>query len=211
MPACRDCGHWLPTVSGLNKHIASSKACHQKWQDRLKNFSINVFDLGQGYSAGDEQEVDADEHHERDGGREDATYGEQDAPPTSPPSESPPIQRASADEVPDVEPEPNSHHQASVEEVPDEPERITEDTRWIEGYPAEHMAGAPCQDDVVPTKFHAIQEEQEVSGGSLWGSFHDEEEWELAKWLVQNVGQNQTDKFLKLPIVSSMLMLRTIH
>ncbi|KAG2737915.1 hypothetical protein P692DRAFT_20883099 [Suillus brevipes Sb2] len=147
MPACRDCGHWLPTVSGLNKHIASSKACHQKWQDRLKNFSINVFDLGQGYSASDEQ----------DGGIEDATYGEYDAPPTSPPSS--PI-RPSTDQVPDVEPEPNSHH-ASVEEVQDEPESITDDTRWIEAYPAVHMAGAPCQDNVVLTKFHTIQEEQE--------------------------------------------------
>ncbi|KAG1871767.1 hypothetical protein DFJ58DRAFT_713747 [Suillus subalutaceus] len=28
-----------------------------------------------------------------------------------------------------------------------------------------------------------------------------EEEWELARWLIQNVRQNQTDEFLKLPIV----------
>ncbi|KAG1872229.1 hypothetical protein F4604DRAFT_1881036 [Suillus subluteus] len=36
----------------------------------------------------------------------------------------------------------------------------------------------------------------------VWGPFKDEEEWQLAKWLIQNVGQNQTDKFLKLPIIT---------
>ncbi|KAG2113682.1 hypothetical protein DEU56DRAFT_874333 [Suillus clintonianus] len=39
--------------------------------------------------------------------------------------------------------------------------------------------------------------------GAQWGPFDDEEEWELAKWLIQNVGQNQTDKFLKLPIIQN--------
>jgi hypothetical protein len=28
------------------------------------------------------------------------------------------------------------------------------------------------------------------------------EEWSLAQWLVKNLGQTQTDEFLKLPIVS---------
>jgi hypothetical protein len=36
----------------------------------------------------------------------------------------------------------------------------------------------------------------------MWGPFKDEKEWWLAKWLITNIGQKQTDKFLKLPIVS---------
>lgn len=34
-----------------------------------------------------------------------------------------------------------------------------------------------------------------------WAPFADQEAWELAQWVITNVGQNATDKFLKLPIV----------
>ncbi|KAG1883656.1 hypothetical protein F4604DRAFT_1878919 [Suillus subluteus] len=53
----------------------------------------------------------------------------------------------------------------------------------------------------MSTKFHRIQAELENSGKGMWGPFQDEDEWELAKWLIQNVDQNQTDKFLRLPII----------
>ena len=32
--------------------------------------------------------------------------------------------------------------------------------------------------------------------------FADEDEWELVRWLMKNVGQKKADDFLKLPIVS---------
>ena len=35
--------------------------------------------------------------------------------------------------------------------------------------------------------------------------FADEEEWELVKWLMKNVGQTKADDFLKLPIVSDFI------
>ncbi len=38
--------------------------------------------------------------------------------------------------------------------------------------------------------------------GTEWGPFADEDEWQLAEWLLKNVGQMQADAFLKLPIVS---------
>ena len=40
------------------------------------------------------------------------------------------------------------------------------------------------------------------NGDDPWAPFKDKEEWELAQWLITNVGQNATDKYLKLPIVS---------
>ncbi|EPQ50020.1 hypothetical protein GLOTRDRAFT_51190, partial [Gloeophyllum trabeum ATCC 11539] len=43
--------------------------------------------------------------------------------------------------------------------------------------------------------------EQEEQGESLWGPFDDADEWELARWLVKNVRQTQTDEFLKLGII----------
>jgi hypothetical protein len=71
---------------------------------------------------------------------------------------------------------------------------------YFEYFPEEHMAGATwgrCK-----PLFESIVEEQKNLGGSRWAPFEDEEEWQLAEWLIQNVGQKQTDAFLKLCIVS---------
>jgi hypothetical protein len=53
--------------------------------------------------------------------------------------------------------------------------------------------------------YEYLDEEQKREGGSRWGPFEDEDEWQLAEWLIRNVGQKQTDIFLKLPIVSVFL------
>lgn len=53
------------------------------------------------------------------------------------------------------------------------------------------------------TAFHAIRDNQILRGDEVLGPYRDEEEWELSKWLIKNVGHNATDEFLKLKIVSS--------
>ena len=40
-----------------------------------------------------------------------------------------------------------------------------------------------------------------------WFPFASEQEWELTKWLIKNVGQKSTDEFLKLPIVRDVSVL----
>ncbi|KAF8870929.1 hypothetical protein BD779DRAFT_1614010 [Infundibulicybe gibba] len=60
-----------------------------------------------------------------------------------------------------------------TEKVADEDEA----TIWVKNFPEEKQAG----DEVL-------------------GPFASEEEWELAKWLIKNVGHNQAEAFLKLPI-----------
>ncbi|KAJ7314250.1 hypothetical protein DFH08DRAFT_716947 [Mycena albidolilacea] len=52
--------------------------------------------------------------------------------------------------------------------------------------------------------FEHIRDDQILTGCEVLGPFADEEEWELAKWLIKNIGHNQTEAFLKLPIVSSL-------
>ena len=37
----------------------------------------------------------------------------------------------------------------------------------------------------------------------MWAPFEDQAEWNLACWLIKNVGQKSIDEYLKLPIVSS--------
>jgi hypothetical protein len=67
----------------------------------------------------------------------------------------------------------------------------------VEEFPKESRAGAVFRKG--ETKFEGIKRTE--IDGHKWGPFADEEEWGLAEWLIKNVGQTQTDKFLKLPIV----------
>ncbi|KAH9933838.1 uncharacterized protein B0H18DRAFT_819413, partial [Fomitopsis serialis] len=51
------------------------------------------------------------------------------------------------------------------------------------------------------TQFERIRDDQILHGSEIYGPFADEEEWELAKWLIKNIGHTQAENFLKLPIV----------
>ncbi|KIK78049.1 hypothetical protein PAXRUDRAFT_56931, partial [Paxillus rubicundulus Ve08.2h10] len=52
--------------------------------------------------------------------------------------------------------------------------------------------------------FEAIKRSQEEQGLDPWGSFVDEQEWELIKWLFRYVGQTGIEEFTKLPITSKL-------
>lgn len=61
-------------------------------------------------------------------------------------------------------------------------------------------AGAPLRD--AKTLFDSIHDDQILRGHEILGPFESAEEWGLTKWLIKNVGHNQAEEFLKLPIVS---------
>jgi hypothetical protein len=91
---------------------------------------------------------------------------------------------------------PQPHPQHATVDVPND----NGGSRYIENFPEEFRAGATwgrCK-----SLFECLDEEHKTVGGSRWAPFEDEEEWQLAEWLIRNVGQKQTDSFLKLPIVS---------
>ena len=46
--------------------------------------------------------------------------------------------------------------------------------------------------------FEQWRRENLAAGRSRWAPFVDEEEWEMAQWMVQNLGHNQIEEFLKL-------------
>lgn len=54
------------------------------------------------------------------------------------------------------------------------------------------------------TVFERLREKQIEAGlaSKPWAPFEDEEEWDLAQWLIKEVSQTAADKFLKLAIVS---------
>jgi hypothetical protein len=52
------------------------------------------------------------------------------------------------------------------------------------------------------TKFQIWQEGQSLHGENEWVPFQNQKEWDLAQWLIRNVGQKSTDEFLKLHLAS---------
>lgn len=85
-------------------------------------------------------------------------------------------------------------------EVEDEDAHRTRDCRpeWIHPFPdAGRTFGVRAR-----TNLEAIRDEQILKGEEVLGPFESDEEWQLAKWLIKNVGHNQADEFLRLPIVS---------
>ncbi|KAJ7447660.1 hypothetical protein FB451DRAFT_1535820, partial [Mycena latifolia] len=55
-----------------------------------------------------------------------------------------------------------------------------------------------------PTTFQTIRDDQILQGAEILGPFENDDEWELAKWLIKNVGHNQMEAFLKLPIINGL-------
>ncbi|KAF7367105.1 hypothetical protein MSAN_00970100 [Mycena sanguinolenta] len=104
------------------------------------------------------------------------------------------MDQASVPEVPDTDardPEPSGNTTTATEE----PKELFE-----RSFPSEYAAGATY--GRTKTMFEHIRDDQILTGCEVLGPFQDEEEWELAKWLIKNVGHNQAEAFLKLPIVS---------
>ncbi|KIM63476.1 hypothetical protein SCLCIDRAFT_55594, partial [Scleroderma citrinum Foug A] len=54
-------------------------------------------------------------------------------------------------------------------------------------------------------QFEKFQDEKILEGGDIWGPFKSEEEWQLAKWLIKNVGHTQAENFLWLNILLDMV------
>jgi hypothetical protein len=83
-----------------------------------------------------------------------------------------------------------------VEEVQDEDDCGVE---YVETFPEEAYAGA--SHGHARTLFESIRDEQVLRGAEILGPFESDAEWQLAKWLIKNVGHNQAEEFLKLPVV----------
>ena len=94
---------------------------------------------------------------------------------------------------------PIPSRRTQIEEIEDE--EAGGIRRYVEDYGgnAGHVFGKG------QNQFEKWREAQVQAGHAPWAPYNDLEEWELSEWLILNVGQNATDKFLKLPIVSLML------
>lgn len=72
--------------------------------------------------------------------------------------------------------------------------------RYVETFPG--PAGDTLRQEKTP--FEVLEGVQREEGKAPWDPFASRAEWELAEWLIGNVGQTSTDKYLQLPIVSEI-------
>jgi hypothetical protein len=189
---CKFCAQPFPTVAGEKRHIQQTPDCLAKWQEELTKLSIHVFDLQQD----DSPDVTQDERQPAGSFADDLPSNFDDFDRS---------EGACGTETPTADPPSPCRAElgsrTTVEEVEDEGDPVTPDVTFVEGYPNDAYAGAAYER--ADLKFEKIKQAEMVEGDSerRWGPFADEEEWELAEWLIHNVGQKQTDTFLKLPIV----------
>lgn len=197
---CVFCGKGpFPTHAGLNKHIQRASACREASKEELGQYIANIWQDSE-YNP----HTSVEHSHTRD-----TTPSSLDDPSTEHPD--PAILDADINAAGEYIPAFtfNTSIRQTADETPDDGipgplphNSIPGNTCFIETYPAEAKAGAAW--GTGTPKFEAIRKEQEDVGKD-WGPFKDEDEWRLAEWLIKNVGQTQTDKFLKLPIVSRFL------
>ena len=175
---CNHCGKDIPTAAGLKRHIANSKTsgCREQWEREVlrREPTKSLCPPATGTGA----------VHPRD-----------DSPMLEfPLNELPafiPSERLGHPASPDQStPEPQSKR-ARVEEVDDEEAGGCQ--RW-----AKEFDGAAEELGEGKTLFEEIRESQEAMREPPMSPFLDEEEWELARWLMKNVNQTATDNFLKM-------------
>lgn len=92
---------------------------------------------------------------------------------------------------------PPRRRSVSIEEVEDEETPSPQAPQFFDDFPgAAEVLGEAW------TSFEELRQGQLDRNEEPWGPFENEEEWELARWIMRSgVSQSHTDTLLKLPIV----------
>ena len=199
MDFCENCGKGpFPSKSSLNKHTRHSVKCNRAAQEKWGSFATKIWD--------------------------DEAPGLRIQSPKTPPFLDEELNDIPAITIEDdlqgleddIDPPrgstPPTINTPGASRIPGEPESVTlavEDAEdatageayYIEEFPDYLGAGAVWGEELP--SFENLRRDQELNASSRWGPFEDQDEWELATWLVRNTGQNQINSFLNLKIVKS--------
>ncbi|KAI6027895.1 hypothetical protein PISMIDRAFT_18051 [Pisolithus microcarpus 441] len=183
---CDYCLKPISTLAGVKQHIAQSAACQQQW-----NWEWNraLEHMASTTSVDNEDQID-DDLDNAPGVTSNGYDGDNLNIP-----DGPLVQwlwtYAKADPL-----HPPSRH-ALVEDDFEDESALAKGGRFIEQYMevATQILGSR------PMVFEDMEKAENASSGSQWAPFHNEEEWELAHFLMKNVGQTKIDDFLKLSLV----------
>ena len=99
------------------------------------------------------------------------------------------------------------HRHDHVEDIKED--KLPEaDSVYIQEFPANFHVWWKKRE--VKTQFEILREKQRAEGQEPWFPLPSEDEWELARWLIESAAsQSKIDSFLKLKVVHVSLM-RTI-
>lgn len=184
---CPHCNTSKPTQKAINQHIQLTPACKKAYDDQLTAI------------CGSPSPRPSRKHQERspsppapilDDGDDTGMQAADDfVPPVNPVPVQPQSKRARVEEVEDEDCVPRPHY-----------------TRFVRPYP--RPVGTPIRKE--KTKFETLLEQQAADGKQPWEPFASKDEWQLATWLMANVGQTATDEYLKLPIVSKRILTHSL-
>lgn len=123
------------------------------------------------------------------------------------PPDPPVIHDSDEEPTPTLAASSQKHCHDHIEDIEkDEPPEA--DSVYIQEFPADFHAG--WKKGEVKTQFEILREKQRADGQEPWFPFPSEDEWELARWLMESAAsQSKIDSFLKLKAVHVSLM-RTI-
>lgn len=184
---CPYCRKLLTSATGVKRHIQQSERCRRAWDAWI---SSELQETSASTSSSNKEPPTAEPDDPMSPpGADSVVYTCSDTP----------MSTGSADSTSRRE----NPYQARVKEVPDEDDLM----RWVQTYPrpaAQVLGMGECT-------FERWRRENEESGKPRWFPFASEKEWELGRWLIKNVGQNQIETFLKLPIVCYIPAIHSLH
>jgi hypothetical protein len=187
MPNCIYCGVHQHSQANVKRHIKLSPRCHQAFIEQISKFNTNTVNEDSDEDAASESDPENEAGQSINWLHEDEDITVEEA------HVSPSMGTGEHGRQPYIE---------DAVDKDDDPatrgwNQGVDNMRYIESYP--DPAGVPVDTRPGTTKFERILESEGDSGP--WGDFESEGQWQLAKWLLQNVRHNQLLKFLELPIV----------
>ncbi|KAL6305981.1 hypothetical protein BKA93DRAFT_816611 [Sparassis latifolia] len=190
---CNFCLKELPTLAGVKKHIMNRTACRRKWEETImQRAGVSVLDMEEEGGGDEDEESMVPSVHRL--GAADIAKGSVNAIGNVPASFDtfipPPVREPSPQACDDLAPEPPSKR-ARVEDAVDE-----------DDIPSGHFYEEYTHRAAATAHAHGQTRVREANT-SEYAPFEDQEEWELAEWLMKNLGQNRIDEYLALPIVSA--------
>ncbi|KDQ60021.1 hypothetical protein JAAARDRAFT_191454 [Jaapia argillacea MUCL 33604] len=170
---CGYCNRTFKDAKAVKNHISNAPKCRLIWKHQMEKRSVKAASKD-GTSTSEPQAADPPPAKEPEEGADDPTvevHGDDDGRDSS-----------------------KGFALLTHPEVEDEYFRDLKGAHFVEAF-MEKLIVAPIQKEKTVFERH-----REGEKGDDWNPFLDEEEWELGRWLVQNVAQSKMNEFLKLPI-----------
>ena len=178
-PRCQYCGKPFQTPRAVNHHISASKSClRERLNDLIRNDNLSASPSPKRLKRNSVSDLGGELDGNLEAFENNVDIGDDFVIPSTP-------RAASVENIDRGDAGGNTYPKTE---------------RFVESYPGEAGNGLRKS----KTQFDIWLENQREEKKIPWHPFASEQEWALAKWLLNNVGQKSTDEFLSLPIISDV-------